>query len=72
MFAGQEKSLVYHISHSHLYWGRKSVSGLSRVLDGLGPGDIFLDPFYLLNDILIYGKMGLPDQDGVSDLDMSV
>jgi len=38
-------NLFNSISRSHLYWGRKSTSGLSRVLEGLKPGDIFLDPF---------------------------
>jgi len=45
MISKQENNLFYHISHSHLYWGRKPISGLSRVLEGLRPGDIFLDPF---------------------------
>ena len=45
MLSKQENNLFYHISHSHLYWGRKPISGLSRVLEGLKPGDIFLDPF---------------------------
>ena len=45
MLSGQENNLFYHISHSHLYWGRKSTRGLSRVLERLRPGDIFLDPF---------------------------
>lgn len=45
MLSKQENNLFYHISHSHLYWGRKPISGLSRVLEGLRSGDIFLDPF---------------------------
>lgn len=45
MLSKQENNLFYHISHSHLYWGRKPTSGLSRILDGLKPGGIFLDPF---------------------------
>ena len=45
MLSKQENNLFYHISHSHLYWGRKPTSGLSRVLEGLKTGDIFLDPF---------------------------
>ncbi len=42
----QENNKVFNsISRSHLYWGRKPTSGLLRVLGGLRPGDIFLDPF---------------------------
>ena len=45
MPARQENKLFFHIAHSHVYWGRKPVSGLSRVLEELRPGHIFLDPF---------------------------
>jgi len=45
MLSKQENKLFNSISRSHLYWGRKPISGLSRVLEGLTPGDIFLDPF---------------------------
>ena len=41
----KNNNLFNSISRSHLYWGRKPISGLSRVLEGLKPGDIFLDPF---------------------------
>jgi len=45
MLSKQENKLFNSISRSHLYWGRKPTSGLSRVFEGLKPGDIFLDPF---------------------------
>ena len=49
MMSEKQKDLVdryfYHISRSHLYWGRKHTHGLGRILKDLGPGDIFLDPF---------------------------
>jgi len=41
----KNNNLFNSISRSHLYWGRKPTSGLSRALEGLRPGDIFLDPF---------------------------
>jgi len=45
MLSTQENSLFYHISRSHLYWGRKPRNGLFEVLRDLRPGDVFLDPF---------------------------
>jgi len=46
MSSKQENNNLFNsISRSHLYWGRKSTSGLSRALEGLKPSDIFLDPF---------------------------
>ncbi|MCK4830940.1 DNA adenine methylase, partial [bacterium] len=41
----ENNNLFNSISRSHLYWGRKPTSGLSRALEGLKPGDVFLDPF---------------------------
>ena len=35
----------YTVSRSHLYWGRKPFNGLQHILEGLGAGEIFLDPF---------------------------
>lgn len=35
----------YNISRSHLYWGRKPITGLMKILRVLEPIDLFLDPF---------------------------
>jgi dihydroorotate dehydrogenase electron transfer subunit len=35
----------YSISRSHLYWGRKPITGLMKILRNLEPIDLFLDPF---------------------------
>ena len=34
-----------HIASSHMYWGRKPITGFMSIFDGIKKSDVVLDPF---------------------------